>query len=223
MTNLTAKISFSNGIWSVTDAAPVSLPVIACYGDSTMWGLDGAKFAAGLGNARADHPATDYISLPRYAVSNRGINSTTSRQLLDGDGVNLPWAQEMAQSNIAIVIVNHAQNDGVLIASGAMSFADYNANMRALRDIAMSAGKIFIYQTPNICATPNVPQLVANVRAMALERGNYVLDLYAYGVQISAGRAMAEFCPDVAAVHPNQWYYRQNGLESNRQLNNCFC
>lgn len=216
----TAGDAFSLSPMPAVAAQPPALPLIAFYGDSTQWGLDGAKYVATGLNTRADHPATDYVCLCGYAVSNRGVKSTTSRQLLDGDGVNQPWTTEMADPSISIVVVNHAQNDGASIASGAMSFADYNANLRALRDAAIAAGKTFIFQTPNICNTANVPQLVDNVRAMATERGNQLIDLYAFGTQLAIGRTMVEFCPD--GVHPNQWYYRQNGLEMNRCLNNIF-
>lgn len=112
---------------------------------------------------------------------NHGIVGTTAARLLAGDGVNLPWAQQMAQSKATIVTFNFGINDSKTAANEPVNiFLDNEAE---LIRIAKAAGKIVVLETANPVTDPScaaLPSYVAASIAAASLWGIPVIDQYAY-------------------------------------------
>lgn len=102
---------------------------VGAYGDSTQKAL-------GMPHAS---------QRPGWTIENRGMSGTTAGQLLAGtDGLNRPWAEEMAASAAELVIINHALN-----ISGGTTTAQYEAHLTELVTIAQAAGKKVMLEDPN--------------------------------------------------------------------------
>ncbi len=102
---------------------------VGAYGDSTQKAL-------GMPHAS---------ERPGWTIDNRGVSGSTAGQLLNGtDGLNRPWAEEMAGSPAELVIINHALN-----ISGGTTTAQYEEHLTELVTIAQAAGKRVILEDPN--------------------------------------------------------------------------
>jgi lysophospholipase L1-like esterase len=145
--------------------------LVDTYGDSTQWG------DVHLGRS----PAIAQAELGSgYEISNRGVGSSNTANLLTGDGKNLPWAEQMAQSRANIVVINHAINDHPY------PIEQFRDNLASLVNTATARGKRVILETPN----PLVPggslsalwdlttfaERVEMVRKVAAGTGAYLCD-----------------------------------------------
>jgi lysophospholipase L1-like esterase len=160
-----------------------TLLVIELYGNSTQKPHD------------IDKPASYYINLPGYTVSNRGLSGTTTRDLLNGYTGILPWTTQMRQSSAAVVITNHCLVDATLL-----TLTEYKDNLRAIADAA--AGKRIFFETCNPTAVrPLAPVYAQAMRDVAAEKGIYVLDVELYLNGLLAGRPITTMMPD--GDHPS--------------------
>jgi lysophospholipase L1-like esterase len=181
--------------------------VIEYYGDSTIWG-----YASGSG-ARVATPAPAAFAealpaSPKYDVHNEGVNGTTSCELLNGtDGRHPAWDTQMAASQAAIVIINHAIND-----QWKMDVATYKSCLTSLARKAKSRGKKVIFETPNPTRDSGADSLDVYVNAMkavAAQEQLPVIDQYKYLTSYLNGQSPYAICPD--GLHPTAEVYIMKG------------
>ena len=119
-------------------AAVATVQIIEAYGESTTYGYGLPPDGVITVKLQSD--------LPGWVVVNRGVNSTTALQQLDGtDGLNLPWVQQIAQSPAGIVILNRGLNDAFKLVPTDV----FRSQMLTLIAVAQAAGKKVILQVPN--------------------------------------------------------------------------
>ena len=147
---------------------PLETVRVQLFGDSTMVNLDAWT-------------KTDRTALERWADSrfgkgvvrfeNRAVPGTTSQNLIDGDGLNAPWAKP----NADVIVVNHGLNDAARVEINA-----YRANLRIF-----GTGTRIVYVTPN-AAVPGVTPLpdayAAAMREVAADLRAPVADVFAYTI-----------------------------------------
>jgi len=144
----------------MTDVAAGTGRIIACFGDSTMWGADPANLA----NQVAVPPPTalqnfvnNYHGNSALTVTNNGISGTTATQMIAGtDGSGTTFAAKMAASTARAVLCNHGIND---------AFGANATTLAAYRTALLS----FIYTCRFYSKTPI---LVSPFPALAVA-GNY--------------------------------------------------
>ena len=136
-------------------------------------------------------------------VANFGVPGTTAANLLGGDGVNLPWAQQMAKSKANIVIVRYGINDSHTPSEPVNVF---QSNEDEIVRIAKAAGKIVVLDTASPVIDPTCPQLpnyAAATRQAGYTWGITIVDLYA---QLSAMPGWDSMLSD--GVHPTATGYQ---------------
>lgn len=136
-------------------------------------------------------------------VANFGVPGTTAANLLGGDGVNLPWAQQMAQSKADIVIVRFGINDSHTPSEPVDLF---QSNEEEIVRIAKAAGKVVVLDTASPVTDPTCPQLpnyAAATRQAAYKWGITIVDLYA---KLSAMPTWDSMLSD--GVHPTDAGYQ---------------
>jgi lysophospholipase L1-like esterase len=176
--------------------------IVETYGDSTQAGH------SSLGQSPS--VAQDYLGV-QYSVRNRGVGSTNTKNLLEGDGFNLPWDQQMKQSPASVVVINHGINDHPY------PIEQYRDNLAKLVYTARDAGKTVVLETPN----PIIPggaisgdwdidalaERVEMMRAVAAGTGAFLCD-QDKAIR-SAGQDTLEFFWD--GVHPSAKGYLVKG------------
>jgi acyl-CoA thioesterase I len=179
----------------VQQATPKTI-LVELYGDSTQWGcttVTGAP-AGGkcetLGYAQTAQPVAAQVQTmlqAKYGASvtavNRGVPGETTTELLAGDQYNLPWEQQMAQSQAQIVVFNDGINDSN--AASGETQGDYQANLNQIIKVARDAGKTVIVETANPVNDPTgahdaLPQFVAAELITAQQWGLTVIDQFDY-------------------------------------------
>jgi len=155
--------------------------LIEVYGDSTALGCTvipgaspGACQVAGYAQANPTAPQELQTLLQaKYGstvtVVNHGVAGTTAARLLTGDGVNLPWAQQMAQSKADVVTFNFGINDSKMAADEPAS--TFQSNEAELIQIAKAAGKTVVLETANPVTDPACAALPTYVAA-SIAAGN---------------------------------------------------
>lgn len=120
---------FAAGVVAAISHRALQEPIrVTAYGDSTQ---------ADLGNPHGS-------SRRRWIIENRAVGGSSSAQLLAGtDGLNKPWAEEMATSRAEGVILNHGLNDE------ALTIDQYRDNLTQMATSAKLYGKWVILEQPN--------------------------------------------------------------------------
>jgi lysophospholipase L1-like esterase len=180
--------------------------VIEYHGDSTVWG-----YRAETSGERVETPAPtafDNALENRHTVNNMGLNRSTACDLLEGTGgYQQNWQDYMAASDATVVIINHGIND-----MSSYDTARYRSCLNQLVDIAQSADKIVILETPNpvVDASDNrrIIDYVETMRDVAEQQGVYLIDQYAE-LQEEFAANPTEVCPD--GVHPSEEVYIEKG------------
>jgi len=189
--------------------------LVEVYGDSTALGCTvSAGASPGVcqapGYAQANPTAEQTLQAllqakygPTVTVANHGVAGNTIPAALTGDGVNLPWAQQMAQSKAQIVVFNFGINDSN-VTSGE-SAAQFQANVSQLIQTAKAAGKTVVVETANPVNDPTriaLPDYVAAGIAAARMWDVNVIDEFGYLVTQPAW-------PSILSdnVHPTQAGY----------------
>lgn len=199
-----------------TQQTKANTVVIEMYGDSTAAGCTptpGAQailpcHTAGYAVANPSPEATlESLLQSKYGagvtVVNRGVAGNTIPTFLSGDGVNLPWARQVAQSKAQIVTLNFGINDSN---PAAKEPADaFRRNLFDLIRIAKASGKIVVVETAspvNNHLFAALPSYVAASIAAANESGVQVINQYGYLTSQSRWNAML-----ADTVHPTQAGY----------------
>lgn len=178
--------------------------VIEYYGDSTVWGWNGA---GGEQRVATPAPAAFAAALPtspQNVVRNLGVSGTTACSLRDGTGGHEEWTRQMRDSDATHVIVNHAINDQKYY-----GVTQYRTCLTELATIARAQGKAVVFETPNPAADPDVADFAAAMRSVASAQGVPVIDQHAYLLGQLGNRDLSEFVPD--GEHPNQQTYIMKG------------
>jgi lysophospholipase L1-like esterase len=192
----------------VAPAASSSEPkIIEYYGDSTVWGYrsssgDQVETPAPVAFAEAlTHPS-------RYQVRNEGVSATTACDLLDGsDGKHPAWSTQMAGSDAAYVLINHAIND-----EWRYDVDTYKSCLTGLAQGAKQRGKTVIFETPNPTRDSGAWGLDVYVNAMkevAAAQNVPVIDQYKHLTDYLAGASPYSICPD--GLHPSEQIYIMKG------------
>jgi lysophospholipase L1-like esterase len=134
----------------ITDVAAGTARVIACYGDSTMWGADPSNLA----NQVSIPPPTALANLVNtyhgntaLTVTNNALSGTTATQMIAGtDGSGSTFAAKMAASSASIVYCNHGVNDAY--GANATTLAQYKTALLAFVYTCRLYGKTPVLVTP---------------------------------------------------------------------------
>jgi lysophospholipase L1-like esterase len=155
------------------DAAPCPQTVrVQLFGDSTMWGTDGAT------GQQALHPPAARLQVEmdarfgagKVSVSSRAKGGTTARQLVEGtDGVNQPWPGSV---NAEIVVINHGIND----MQAHETQGEYLGWLTKLA--ANTAGATLVFETPNKVKSWDVGPYADTMRQFAASQGLTLADTY---------------------------------------------
>jgi hypothetical protein len=190
--------------------------VIGMYGDSTMYGstlVSGAYVQSPNNIPAGVEWSLIHINGFNVTVENHGAGGTTCPKLLWGApslGIPRSWADEMAVSAAAIVVVNEGLNDGE-------SDADFTWCYGQLWSLANQRGKIFVIQTPNPIANDpisRVAHLVSLERQVADQYGIFVIDEYTDILNNVVG--LQSHLPD--GIHPDDALYGYMGQSALRIL-----
>lgn len=194
-----------------TAAAPppiIKTVLIEAYGDSTMLGnslINGVYVQV----AQPAPAILQSLLQAKYGsivtVVNHGVGGTTAAKLLSGDGVNLPWAQQMAQSKAQIVLFNYGINDSNEVGNTAAAFEQAE---NQLVQIAKAAGKTVVIETPNPVTydlNAPMPSFVAASLSVASTWGITVIDEFAYLNTLPNWTSMLS---DEIGLHPTQAGYQ---------------
>lgn len=124
--------------------------IIEEYGDSTTYGW--AKINGVY--SQVQRPASAVLGSmlrakfgPSVTVVNRGVNGSTAGNLLNGDGMNKPWKQQMKQSSANVIILNYGINDSRI--ESKESVAKFKEIESELVRIAQESGKQVVIATSN--------------------------------------------------------------------------
>lgn len=182
---------------------------IEWYGDARVRGLDGA-FSDGryVANPTPAVFANNLPSQPPYTVYNRGVNSNTTRKQLDGtNGSHPAWTTQMSTSTAKIILLQYGASD----ISGAMSVADYKANLNQLAAVARNAGKYVILVTPPPTGDNDLTTFAQGVRDQAAVLSAPVIDFFKYTNDYMAANSLSlpNLLPD--NLHPSQATYELLG------------
>lgn len=200
---------------TVQNPAPSPSPVtkkVAYWGDSTIWGWDGASGGAGT---RVANPApavfgTSLPANPPYTVINEGVNGCTMKMTLNGtDGVHsVSWSNYVANTDVDIVIINNCIND--TYESGTTT-STYKDTLRQIIDLAQARGIVVILETPNVTDDSQVDAFRQAMLDVATERGILVIDQYTYISDYMSSHSLGvyDIMPD--GTHPNQATYTLKG------------
>lgn len=177
----------------VAQAAPKAV-LIEVYGDSTARnctrtaGVPAGGICQTVDYAMASPTTEQTVQAQLQAkysstvtVSNLGVAGNTVPALITGDGLNLPWAQQMAQSKANIVVLIFGINDSN-VASGE-SAEQFQANVSQLIQVAEAAGKTVVIETANPVNDPTrlaLPQYVAAEIVIAQQWSVNVIDQFDY-------------------------------------------
>nr|WP_128646521.1 SGNH/GDSL hydrolase family protein [Cupriavidus sp. SHE] len=183
---------------------PAKTVRIEAYGDSTMWGQDGAQ--PPVVQASITQPSSAQAALQSgygttVTVVNEGVPGTTAANIINGtDGKHLPWAQQMANSQAQIVAVNFCINDSN--PAFKESTDTYRALLVQIVNIARAAGKVILLVEPNRVEPywlPDTPHYVSVMRDVAAEMSVPLVPNFAYPAVIPDG------------VHPDAATYAAMG------------
>lgn len=177
--------------------------IIEYHGDSTIWGhnsIDGNRvtttapmqFSTALGGV--------------YDVRNEGVGSTSTSDLLAGDGVHAPWATYVNTSSAKVFIVNHGINDNY---GGTTTPQQYKDNLITIVNLARGAGKQIILETPNPINSYPMGAYYDAMRAVATELNVPLIDQHQYLMTYLNGQPIQDICPD--GTHPSQATYILKG------------
>lgn len=192
---------------------------IACYGDSTCYGLTYNGLVGGptpgadgtvSSRVAAPYPSVLQTLLqmrrPDVIVANFGVSGTTCADWLNGTGgVPTPWATEMQLS----------LSDWVLILLGINDVpVELAQNYPLLVQGAEAAGKRVIIQTPNALdiSWGNITPKVENIRAIQAAHPNSILvDFYDYTQRLGTAwhdfLSYSELFNAWSGIHPTQQGY----------------
>lgn len=213
-------IKLADNTWMVTGdvtdgiPVPVVIPNIAFYGDSTLYGTNGAGDPPGP--PRVVNPVPAQVSTKLgVTTQNKAIHGATMDEWLAGStarGIPRTWADEMANNTAATIVI---QNTG--INDWDKDEGPYKAGLEAMRVAAAANGKRFIVETPNPTfqtlwgssaeADASVAAKARWMREWAATKGVDVIDVHA-GITAyfaSSGTTAAQFTPD--GGHPTQAGY----------------
>jgi acyl-CoA thioesterase I len=196
--------------------APPKPVLLEVYGDSTAAGCTptpGAQaiqpcHTAGFAVANPSPEQTlQSLLQAKYGstvtVVNRGVAGNTAPALLTGDGLNLPWAQQMAQSKAQDIVLIFGINDSHVSVNEPVD--TFQSNMSGLIRIAKAAGKTVLVETPNPVTDPSSASLrsyaAASIAAARMWDAN-VIDEFGF---LSAQPAWDSMLSD--GVHPTQGGY----------------
>lgn len=215
--SLKARLELAEG-----STPPADTPVIGYYGDSTIYGTDGAN-----DSQRVAVPAPERVAaLTGWVVQNKGVGRTSLSDWINGNsakGVFRTWTAEMAYNTAAThIIMNSAINDW------AASEAEYKQRLDAIYAGVVGAGKTLILETPNptyqtlwggtTASDAQVAERSQRMRDWAALNGVRVIDqhqtLSDYFIQ--HGVTAAQFTPD--GGHPTQAGYTRKGDYAATQL-----
>jgi lysophospholipase L1-like esterase len=134
----------------MTDVAAGTSRIIACFGDSTMWGADPSNLANQVAvppPAALQNFVNNYHGNTALTVTNNAISGTTLTQMIAGtDGSGSTFAAKMAVSTARIVIENHGINDAEGV--NATTLAQYKAAMLSFIYTCRLYGKTPVMVTP---------------------------------------------------------------------------
>ena len=135
-------------------AAGVS-QTIACFGDSTMYGINAANLSTQVATpppAQLQSFLNTFFGNTAAAVVNSALSGTTAAQMLAGtDGSGQTFAQRIAASSAQAVYCNHGINDAYGPNSTTVSV--YKANILSIIKITRAANKVPVLVTPHPCLT----------------------------------------------------------------------
>ncbi|KVP11954.1 hypothetical protein WJ85_17125 [Burkholderia ubonensis] len=179
------------------------------YGDSTTAGLTFANGA--YVTAKPTAAERLYADLQTQfggaaKVDDQGVSATCAVNLLNGDGVHAPFAQEIQTTSAQIVTFNFGINDSYHCGETTDSFADHLAQ---LVQLAQATGKTVVLEEPNPVTAPTIPNVAAYsavVDQVARSRGIPLVQQYA-PIQAIAG--WQQMLPD--GIHPNEALYAMKG------------
>ena len=189
---------------------------VELYGDSTQYGsmYFGGKIIRSpiVPSESLQNFANKYNAQPPITVENKAVPGTWAKQCLYGESPYLAnWAQTMAASDADVVICNFGINDVYIHST---NYALMTANIKKLNDIAVAAGKMFIWETPNPIKSAHkiyldawIPTAVAELK----NQGVSVIDMYS-AIKIWHGRGNGDFAGSMSDdLHPDQNLYAAIG------------
>lgn len=196
--------------------------IIEYYGDSTIWGCDpidsNCSTRVPLSSRAPEVFRTAIQSSAAHTVRNEGLNGDTACAMVQGLGrggegegqwSGRTWAQQMAQSNATVVIINHGINEAIR----SLSVSDYRNCLRSLAVTAQSANnKYVIFETPNPIDSGDLSPYLSAMRSVAAEINAPVIDQHTYLTNLIGGGNLRSFIPD--GTHPSASTYERKGTYS---------
>jgi lysophospholipase L1-like esterase len=167
----------------VTQPAVTKHVIVRQYGDSTTSGLtyqNGAYVVAKQTSADRLYVDLQAQFGGAVTVDDQGVPSTCAENLLNGDGVHAPFAQEIQTTSAQIITFNFGMNDGWWCHR---TVDQYAADMGQLIDIARAAGKTVVLEEPNPTTSPdnlNLDAYVAALRSVAADKAVPLVAQYDY-------------------------------------------
>jgi len=192
-----------------TQPAVAKHVVVRQYGDSTTVGLtyqNGAYVTAKPTAAERLYADLQAQFGGSVTVDVQGVSSTCAVNLLNGDGVHAPFAQEIQTTSAQIASFNFGINDSYYCGETADSFATH---LGQLVDLARAAGKTVVLEEPNPVNTSKIPNLAAFsaiVGQVAAAKNVPLVQQYAYIQSLSVWEQML---PD--GIHPDSALYAIKG------------
>ena len=175
---------------------------IGLYGDSTQVGASvyaGVVHQAEWTPAKIVQMMLDHkYGAGVHVVSNYGIGGSTISGAL---GTTIfpggkTFAQHMAAQSDDIIVANWGINDAYLPGYTA---ANHKAHYTTLKNAVETAGKVFVYQSPNPLNMPHDPILSTNDAA----------------VKTIAGIKLADINSQIKSVYPQWAYHLSDGVHPN--------
>lgn len=195
------------GTGGTTTTPPVTL---GYYGSSFVAGYNGSDFVA--------TPVPEYVDsrTNNLAVTNYGVNSSNTTKAINGtNGVQPPWAQQMANTSDQWIIIEYGLSDSYDLTVDA-----WRTNLRQMYNDAVNTGKQVIFQTIHYVDTVAVgdPEASGHIQGMRDEAavlGIHLIDTWAYTKPLWQP-SIRTYVPD--GYHPNQGAYNTIGEYVTNQL-----
>lgn len=179
---------------------------IEYYGDSIVWGWDGAQQETEGNWPRVAVPAPDTLASELgVTVTNLGNPGRLAETALDGDYFLPSWNEQMAKSTATHVIIEYHSHDTVY---------DCQRRVEQLIQIALDAGKKVVVETigpGDHGANLTYQQITTCQIAAANAKGVPIIDQTAFLEQYMSDHGLGIYviCPD--GLHPNQETYNLKG------------
>lgn len=188
---------------------------IGYYGDSTVRGYE--TFTGD--DVARPAPMVFKENLPgSQIVINKGQSGQTACGLIEGkikeERLFPTWEDELNSpigKTFSVVIVNHGINEAV-VSESEFSPAKYENCLKSVADIAETAGKHVIFETPNPIGNEKNGQLSVLVEVMkkvAMEKNLGIIDQHKYLTGYVAENQISDPWPDT--LHPTQDIYEVKG------------